>query len=156
MSESKINGIVYALICNIDKKFYIGSTTVGIDQRFKYHRNDSTKPRKNNVKLYKHMNETGRNNWQIRELKQLLDTTKSELEKLEYEIIDHCRLDNEKKLRLLNTKYKMHTKTDAQKLYLKEYGQQKINCDKCGKQSTKAHIKEHKKSQYCQNFQAPQ
>lgn len=148
----KFNGTVYALICKIDKKFYIGSTTIGIEKRLSNHRKSSANPQRNHSKIYKHMNDTGRDNWSIHALSTLPETTKSELEDLEYKYIHQCLVDENKKAKLLNTMVKKTLCTDAEKQHAKEYGVQKIFCDKCGRKSTKRNIAEHKRSKYCRTF----
>jgi hypothetical protein len=152
-SETKVDGIVYALICDIDKMFYIGSTTVGIAKRLSIHKESSISPQYRHRKVYKHMNATGRNNWSIRALATLPNTTKFQLEELEFKFIHQCLLDDNKKAKLLNTMFRKNIYSDAVKQSKKKYSIQKVICDNCGTQSTKKSISGHKRSNKCKNFQ---
>lgn len=105
MTESKINkGIIYALICNIDKKFYIGSTNSTINKCFSDHKYKAKRQySNNNSKIYLHFKKYKIDNWSIKELMIMNDCTRKELENCKDEFIKRCLDDDKKKILLLNT-----------------------------------------------------
>ena len=55
---------IYKLVNNFDNALYIGSTTQPLCNRFRDHKITSNK--KQNIRLYSYVNESGRwNNWKI-------------------------------------------------------------------------------------------
>jgi hypothetical protein len=70
------NGKIYQILNYIDNEIYIGSTCQPLSKRFHQHKQDS---KKDNLQLYKHMEELGNENFYIELIENYPCNTKEEL-----------------------------------------------------------------------------
>ena len=171
-------GKIYCIRNTINDMIYIGSTCQKLSQRMTNHRSDMNKPTHQNMKLYKAMNELGKENFYIELIEEYPCDNIEQLNRREGEIIRNLQpilntqvagrtikewrednkeyLQEDKRIYHLENREKLNEK--CRKWYkdnidkIKEFRSTVIKCP-CGVSLTQQHNSRHLKSKHHQNYE---